>query len=103
MWQDATNQYSTGASSSHTPYYGQAPQQGVPLQFYAPGPDQGQFYPGSRSSLEGNMGPQGSIGQGGAAPAFAGNIQQQPGGWWTAFGTGGFEGEPPLLEGKQFL
>lgn len=102
MWQDATNQYSTAASSSsHTPYYGQAPQQGVPLQFYAPGPDQGQFYPGSRSSLEGNMG---SIGQGGgAAPAFVGNIQQQQGGWWTAFGTGGFEGEPPLLEGKPFL
>jgi len=21
------------------------------------------------------------------------------GAWWTAFGTGGFEGEPPLLEG----
>ncbi|OAX43322.1 Yip1-domain-containing protein [Rhizopogon vinicolor AM-OR11-026] len=96
MWQDATNQY--GASSSQSPYYGQPPQQGVPLQFYAPGPDQPQFYPGSRSSLEGNMGPQGSIGQGGPAPAFAGNIQQQPGGWWTAFGTGGFEGEPPLLE-----
>lgn len=100
MWQDTTNQY--GGSSSHSPYYDQAPQQGVPLQFYAPGPDQGQFYPGSRSSLEGNMGPRGSIGQAGTAPAFGGNIQQQPGGWWTAFGTGGFEGEPPLLEGKQF-
>ncbi|KAG1732207.1 Yip1-domain-containing protein [Suillus paluster] len=97
MWQDTTNQYS--ASSSHNPYYGQTPQQSVPLQFYAPGPDQGQFYPGSRSSLEGNMGGgQAPIGQGGAAPAFGGNIQQQPGGWWTAFGTGGFEGEPPLLE-----
>ena len=22
----------------------------------------------------------------------------QSGGWWTAFGTGGFDGEPPLLE-----
>jgi len=29
--------------------------------------------------------------------AFGGNIQPQ-GGWWTAFGTGGIEGEPPLLE-----
>jgi len=28
---------------------------------------------------------------------FGGNIQPV-GGWWTAFGTGGFEGEPPLLE-----
>lgn len=96
MWQDTASQYS--ASSSHSQYYGQTPQQGVPLQFYAPGPDQGQFYPGSRSSLEGNMGAHVPIGQGGPAPAFGGNIQQQPGGWWTAFGTGGFEGEPPLLE-----
>jgi len=29
---------------------------------------------------------------------FGGNIQASPGGWWSAFGTGGFEGEPPLLE-----
>lgn len=29
---------------------------------------------------------------------YTGNIQAA-GGWWTAFGTGGFEGEPPLLEG----
>ncbi|KDQ57524.1 hypothetical protein JAAARDRAFT_130293 [Jaapia argillacea MUCL 33604] len=35
--------------------------------------------------------------QHGAAPAYGGNIQPT-GGWWTAFGTGGFEGEPPLLE-----
>lgn len=41
------------------------------------------------------MGP----GLGGAT--FSGNIQPQlgRGPWWTAFGTGGFEGEPPLLEG----
>jgi hypothetical protein len=30
--------------------------------------------------------------------AFGGNIQPA-GGWLSAFGTGGFEGEPPLLEG----
>jgi len=29
---------------------------------------------------------------------FGGNIQASPGSWWSAFGTGGFEGEPPLLE-----
>ncbi|TFK25700.1 Yip1-domain-containing protein [Coprinopsis marcescibilis] len=40
------------------------------------------------------MAPQGSIN---ASPSFGGSIQSQ-GGWWTAFGTGGFEGEPPLLE-----
>jgi len=40
-------------------------------------------------------------GGGVAGGSFGGNIQpQQVGGpWWTAFGTGGFEGEPPLLEG----
>ncbi|KAE9411410.1 Yip1-domain-containing protein [Gymnopus androsaceus JB14] len=32
-----------------------------------------------------------------SGPAYGGNIQPV-GGWWTAFGTGGFEGEPPLLE-----
>jgi len=44
------------------------------------------------------MGAHGAMAQGpGPAPAFGGNIQVT-GGWWTAFGTGGFEGEPPLLE-----
>jgi len=96
MWQDSNNYY--GASSSHSPYYPPAnAQQNVPLQFYAAGSDQGQFYPGSRSSLEGNMGTSGSVAPGGVAQAYGGNIQQA-GGWWTAFGTGGFEGEPPLLE-----
>ncbi|KAF9241527.1 Yip1-domain-containing protein [Melanogaster broomeanus] len=95
MWQDSSNRYAP--SSSHSPYYAHSPQQNVPLQFYAPGPDQGQYYPGSRSSLEGNMGTQTSMASGNVAQSYGGNIQQ-PGGWWTAFGTGGFEGEPPLLE-----
>ena len=43
------------------------------------------------------MGAQGSMG-GGVSAGFGGNIQQV-GPWWTAFGTGGLEGEPPLLEG----
>lgn len=95
MWQEANNPY---GSSSQNPYYGQP--QGQPLQFYAPspGPAESSFFPGSRSSLEGNMGLQGSIGHSGIAPGYGGNIQPA-GGWWTAFGTGGFEGEPPLLEG----
>ena len=102
MWQDTTNPY--GASSSHAQYYAQppsGPSQPVPLQFFAPGTvnDLNNFYPSSRSSLEGSVGPQGSISQHATAPAgFGGNIQPV-GGWWTAFGTGGFEGEPPLLEG----
>ncbi|CAK5281554.1 unnamed protein product [Mycena citricolor] len=96
MWQDSAY----GASSS---YY--APPQGTPLQFYSAPPSVGSdpnalsassgFYPGSRPSLEGSMsGVQGSMGSG---SGYGGSIQSQ-GGWWTAFGTGGFEGEPPLLE-----
>lgn len=92
MWQDNNNPY--GSSSSQNPYYPKAPAQNAPLQFY----DQSSFYPGSRSSLEGNVGPQGSIAPQGVGNVYGGNIQPA-GGWWTAFGTGGFEGEPPLLEG----
>lgn len=93
MWQD-NNPY--GSGSQQAQYYGQpAPQPGVPLQFYAPSPVGSTFYPSSRSSLEGNVA-QGNM-QPGAVPAYGGNIQSA--GWWTAFGTGGLEGEPPLLEG----
>lgn len=106
MWQENNNNNPYGASSSHNSYYAQTPQNqnpNVPLQFYAASPgDQGQFYPGSRSSLEGNVA-QGSMAQPGnvpAGPGYSGNMAAVPsGGWWTAFGTGGFEGEPPLMEG----
>jgi hypothetical protein len=90
MWQDSA---AYGASSSQNNFYGRGNQPNVPLQFY----DQSSFYPGSRSSLEGNVAAQGPIVQPGTA-GYTGNIQPA-GGWWTAFGTGGFEGEPPLLEG----
>ncbi|KAF7376209.1 Yip1 domain family protein [Mycena sanguinolenta] len=96
MWQDSGNHY--GASSSQQPPYYAQPQ-GAPLQFYSPQPpvgDPNAFYPGTRQNLDGNMGAQGSIVQD-RASGFGGNIQTT-GGWWTAFGTGGFEGEPPLLE-----
>ncbi|KAH9929534.1 Yip1-domain-containing protein [Epithele typhae] len=94
MWQDNSQYAST---SSQNQYYQQAvaPQPGVPLQFYAPSPGVGGSFYSGRSSLEGSMGAQGSIQQGGG---YTGQIQPS-GGWWTAFGTGGFEGEPPLLEG----
>ena len=92
MWQDSAA-YGASSSSSQNNYYGRGNQPNVPLQFY----DQSSFYPGSRSSLEGNVAAQGSIVQPGAA-GYTGSIQPA-GGWWTAFGTGGFEGEPPLLEG----
>ncbi|RDB25365.1 Protein YIPF5 [Hypsizygus marmoreus] len=93
MWQDS-NPY---ASSSQNSYYPQPIPQDPQLQFYAPSPsDQNSFYPGSRPSLDGNVA-QGTISQSGITPGYGGNIQAA-GGWWTAFGTGGFEGEPPLLE-----
>jgi protein YIPF5/7 len=91
MWQDSTNTY---ASSSQNSYYTQS----EPLQFYSQqvSQDQNGFYPGSRPSLDV---PQGSIQQQGpGAASYGGNIHNT-GEWWTAFGTGGFEGEPPLLEG----
>lgn len=87
MWQqDQSNHYSTPAYYSHP----QQQQQQEPLQFYAQPQD---YYASSRQSLDGQV--QGSI-----APqpgAYGGNIQQT--GWLSAFGTGGMEGEPPLLEG----
>ncbi|KAF7428617.1 hypothetical protein PC9H_007844 [Pleurotus ostreatus] len=99
MWQDTSNPY--GASSSQPNYYAQGtPQQppDTPLQFYSAGPgDPNGFYPGSRPSLDGHVGAQGTIQQQGIPPGYAGNIQPV-GGWLSAFGTGGFEGEPPLLE-----
>ena len=93
MWQD-----NYGSSSSQQPYYQQPqPSQAVPLQFYQPQPGQDGIYVGSRPSLDGNVVPQGSISSQ-PIQSYGGNIQPA-GGWLSAFGTGGFEGEPPLLEG----
>lgn len=72
--------------------YGSTPQANpTPLQFYS-----GE-YPGARPSLDGHVtagGVAGSYGVGGVGGAIT-----SQGGWLSAFGTGGFEGEPPLLEG----
>ena len=87
MWQQQQDHSNLYAGPSYYP-----PQQQEPLQFYAQSQD---YYSAARSSLDGHV--QGSMSQ---QPAgFGGNIQSQ-GGWWTAFGTGGIEGEPPLLEGE---
>lgn len=83
-------------------YYGQPGQPGPssasPLQFYqaAHASHDSSFY--SQPGLQGNVASGG--GAQGHTEGFGGNIQQQ-GPWWHAFGTGGFEGEPPLLEGKR--
>lgn len=51
---------------------------------------------GGRPSLEGSV----AMGAAGvASPGFGGSMQPV-GPWWHAFGTGGFEGEQPLLEGE---
>jgi hypothetical protein len=61
------------------------------------------YYPGSRPSLEGTMGgggyasgsmPSGRMGMGATSMGM-----MSEGKWWEAFGTGGFEGEPSLMEG----
>ncbi|KAG5639401.1 Protein yipf5 [Sphagnurus paluster] len=98
MWQDTSNSY---ASSSQNSYYAQPVVPEPQLQFYSPqAQSDPNFYPGSRPSLDGNVGAQGTISQQGVVPGYGGNIQSMAtaGAWWTAFGTGGFEGEPPLLE-----
>lgn len=45
----------------------------------------------------------GSIGQGSSGGGYASGSMGSGGvvvvGWWNAFGTGGIEGEEPLLEG----
>ncbi|KAF8520163.1 Yip1-domain-containing protein [Hysterangium stoloniferum] len=63
-----------------------------PLQFYSAGPSHADF-PGGRPSLDGHV----TTGAMGGSTSFGGSIQPS-GGWWSAFGTGGIEGEPPLLE-----
>jgi hypothetical protein len=99
MWQDSTNAYGASSSSSQPAYYQQPAVE--PLQFYGGGAvdPNAYMYPGSRPSLDGHAPPQGSISH---EPSFGGSIQSQ-GGWWTAFGAGGFEGEPPLLDGTYGL
>jgi hypothetical protein len=80
-------------------YYGQpGPSSASPLRFYqAPhATHESSFY--SQPGLQGNVASGG--GAQGHTEGFGGNIQQQ-GSWWHAFGTGGFEGEPPLLEGRR--
>jgi len=89
----------------YNPGYGQPsqpqPQKSAYYQQQQPGLD---FYTADsyaysgRPSLEGNVGIGGAAGV--AGPGFGGGSIQPVGPWWAAFGPGGFEGEPPLLEGK---
>jgi hypothetical protein len=54
----------------------------------------------------GGAGPSGSIGGGyatGNMNGRVGGMMSGEGRWWEAFGTGGFEGEPSLMEGMSCL
>lgn len=93
MWQDQQQQQGGGGYAGSS-YYQPAQES---LQFYSPGGQDSGFYPGSRPSLDGQP-IQGSMTPQPGAGGYGGSIQGvQP--WWTAFGTGGLEGEPPLLDG----
>lgn len=92
MWQDQQQQQGGGGYAGSS-YYQPAQES---LQFYSPGGQDSGFYPGSRPSLDGQP-IQGSMTPQPGAGGYGGSIQGvQP--WWTAFGTGGLEGEPPLLD-----
>lgn len=92
-------------------YYDQGSSQNSDnLQFYQsqyPDPSSGA-YAGSHqqqrsTSFPANtMSPAPELGYGGYNPGIPGNqMNPQPTSWLAAFGTGGLEGEPPLLEGEE--
>lgn len=85
--------------------YPTQPYSSEPLAFFG-GPSTSSatpYYAGSRSSLEGNMGgskSSSSYATGNMTPGGRiGGMMSGEGRWWEAFGTGGFEGEPSLMEG----
>jgi len=84
------NQYEPASYHPHPQGQAQSHYDGsTPLQFYS-----GEYV--GRTSLDGHV-TAGGVGGGQGGFGVGGTIQAQ-GRWWSAFGTGGFEGEPPLLE-----
>ncbi|WWC71397.1 uncharacterized protein I206_105352 [Kwoniella pini CBS 10737] len=91
--------YSPGGNSEPLAFFGgtQSTSGGIGIS----GPSgSSPYYPGSRSSLEGNVGGIGNINS-----IASGNmnvngriLSSGEGKWWEAFGTGGFEGEQSLME-----
>ncbi|OCF43980.1 hypothetical protein I317_02086 [Kwoniella heveanensis CBS 569] len=86
-----------GSSSEPLAFFGSSPAQASGSQGHTQG-----YYGGSRPSLEGNMGGfAGGVGGGATGNmnmAASGRMLAGEGRWWEAFGTGGFEGEPSLME-----
>ena len=73
-----------------------------PLQFFGQ-PSSGQGY--SAYDASGGMSGAGAYGSSSASGNMnmQSRMQMSEGKWWEAFGTGGFEGEPGLMEGKSAL
>jgi hypothetical protein len=79
-----------------------------PLAFYsgAGSSSSGNYYQGSSGDTYGSnaygsssMGSMGNMGNMQGGERVSGMMQSE-GRWWEAFGTGGLEGEPGLLEGE---
>jgi len=93
---DQQNPY--GAAQPQPSYYPTAASAAPNLQFYQSDPSAssgGYNAYNHRPSLEGNVGSGSGVGGVGGVGGPYGRIE---GPWWYAFGTGGLEGEPPLLE-----
>lgn len=87
-------------NNAQAPYVAGPNSASQPLQFFGGQPSSGPGY--SAYDASGGMSGAGAYGSSSAS----GNMNMQSrmtlseGRWWEAFGTGGFEGEPGLMEGK---
>jgi hypothetical protein len=91
-------------NNAQAPYAAGPSAPSQPLQFFG-APSSGPGYAAyDASSSMGN-----SAAYGGGGGGASGNMNMQgrmalsEGKWWEAFGTGGFEGEPGLMEGELVL
>ena len=90
--------------------YGSQPYGNEPLAFFggpgpsAPSSSSSPYYAGSRPSIDERMGGAGSTSYATGTMASSARLGSMMGSgegrWWQAFGTGGFEGEPSLMEGE---
>jgi len=91
--------FNQNAYSSHSPYGSQS----EPLAFYSgASSSSGNYYQGSGSGGDNAYGSgyaSGSMGSMQGAERVSGMMASE-GRWWEAFGTGGLEGEPGLMEGE---
>lgn len=90
-------------NNAQSPYAAGPNAASQPLQFFGGQSSSGPGY--SAYDASGGVGSAGGYG----SAAASGNMNMQSriplseGKWWEAFGTGGFEGEPGLMEGRSFI